>query len=356
MSRREVLTRLTQPDESHAGLWLDKFTRSIRGDDTDAKRTLVEEAVRVREPLDYKAFFERYEAALKSCEARPAQARCDGRLIIGLGNEAVLETSISLHRTYGVPLIPGSALKGLASSFAHRWLEGDGWRKAKDKTPPGAWHQELFGDTSISGVVTFFDALYVPGSGHNGQALWADVLTVHHQDYYNKFDPNNPEKQRPPADWDSPVPVPLISATGSFLIALAGPENWVSLAYDILEQALKLEGIGAKTSSGYGRLTLENPLRAEQKKAEAEKLKMSARATEALADIKMRASQAWMQFAAVPKKVGPLAQELIALEIGETEKREAAATILARIKSHPEAKTLKKQAWYARLAALAGEP
>ena len=33
-----------------------------------------------------------------------------GRLIVGLGGDNVLETGITLHHTYGVPIIPGSAM------------------------------------------------------------------------------------------------------------------------------------------------------------------------------------------------------------------------------------------------------
>jgi len=40
------------------------------------------------------------------------------RLVVGLGSESVLETAITLHRIYGFPVIPGSALKGLTRSWA----------------------------------------------------------------------------------------------------------------------------------------------------------------------------------------------------------------------------------------------
>jgi CRISPR-associated protein Cmr6 len=81
-------------------------------------------------------------------------------------------------------------------------------------------------------------------------------MTVHHQKYY--MDDNVP-----PADWDDPIPVPFISATGKYLIALAASDmeesnrkGWFSAIFDLLELALKEEGVGAKTSSGYGRMTL----------------------------------------------------------------------------------------------------
>jgi CRISPR-associated protein Cmr6 len=177
------------------------------------------------------------------------KATVKGRMIVGLGDESVLETSIALHHTYGVPYIPGSALKGLASSYAHQKL-GENWQKGSDA------HNILFGNTDKAGYITFFDALYVPDSGHHGQALYPDIITVHHQEYYNTG------KDNAPADWDSPTPVPFLSATGSYLLALAAPDlptdnEWVPRTFDILEHALKEMGIGAKTSSGYGRMEFE---------------------------------------------------------------------------------------------------
>jgi CRISPR type III-B/RAMP module RAMP protein Cmr6 len=44
--------------------------------------------------------------------------RTQSRLVVGLGADSVLETSITLHRVYGFPIIPGNALKGLARTWA----------------------------------------------------------------------------------------------------------------------------------------------------------------------------------------------------------------------------------------------
>lgn len=39
------------------------------------------------------------------------------RMVIGLGNESVYETSMILHHIYGIPYIPGSAIKGVVRSY-----------------------------------------------------------------------------------------------------------------------------------------------------------------------------------------------------------------------------------------------
>ena len=247
--RRDAVAHLKSCAAQHAGLWLDKYisgyTKPLSDDPPQAN--LVRETCGIPEPPGYEVFFRRWEQAVKGLDgAQTRYAQAVGRLAIGLGGESVLETSIALHRTYGVPYIPGSALKGLASAYAHQYLEDERWRKG------GEAHVVMFGDTKRAGYVTFFDALYVPGSGLDGRPLWPDVITVHHPKYYQ----GSGASLAPPADWDSPNPVPFLTATGTYLLALAGPRAWVDAAFGILETALRDMGIGAKTSSGYGRMAL----------------------------------------------------------------------------------------------------
>nr|MDQ3013918.1 type III-B CRISPR module RAMP protein Cmr6 [Acidobacteriota bacterium] len=88
---------------------------------------------------------------------------------------------------------------------------------------------------------------------------------VHHRDYY-QGKKDKQQKLLAPADWDDPNPVPLLSENGTYLVALAAPkldpqqqpDKWIAITADILKQALREEGIGAKTSSGYGRMELSD--------------------------------------------------------------------------------------------------
>jgi CRISPR type III-B/RAMP module RAMP protein Cmr6 len=178
----------------------------------------------------------------------------DSRLIVGLGSENVVETGLTLHHTYGVPVIPGSALKGLASHYAiTEWGPSD-----KDFARNGKIHNLLFGATEDSGVILFHDAWFVPGS--TDQPLVPDVMTPHHQEWN--------EGKSPPTDFDSPVPVPFLAVTGRFRIALSwvGPESdqaapWTRRALELLIAALEDWGVGGKTSSGYGRLLKPEKIR-----------------------------------------------------------------------------------------------
>jgi CRISPR-associated protein Cmr6 len=250
--RRVGLRDVYVQSDTHAGLWLDKY---LEDDNDGSKQKLVEQVTGVDMPEAYERFFDRWKNALAELGAVFHEAEVLGRMAVNLGSEAVLETSIALHRTYGVPYIPGSALKGLAAHYVLNYQEKDTWgRSAETKA-----FETLFGDSTSAGYVTFYDALYIPSSARNRKALWKDVITVHHPNYY--------QGNEPPADWDSPVPIPFISATGKFLIALSGPAEWVKATFEILELALEREGIGAKTSSGYGRMKLEDStLRGNEKK------------------------------------------------------------------------------------------
>ena len=252
-----MTTRRTQLDwikSEHAqtanpGLWLDKFLDKRNAEDKTSRTTLVKEAVEQAGNRDllglYEKFFNgRWKQSLADYGATQREFRVRGRMVVGLGAESVLEASISLHRTYGVPCIPGSALKGLARRFA---AKVESWSPVHSRVVFG---NEKNDDDATAGYLTFFDALYVPGSDTKGHGLHPDVMTVHHQDYYMKPDVA-------PADWDDPNPVSFLSATGKYLVALAGPIPWVEATFKLLQIALAEEGIGAKTSSGYGRMSME---------------------------------------------------------------------------------------------------
>ncbi len=245
----------------HAGLWLDKYIGSLerysastQANDTEQspQRQLVEEATSLPISDLYKAFYQRWSTDLSESGARVATFKAKSPLAIGLGNESVLETSIALHRTYGVPYLPGSALKGLTAAYA-RLMGGQEWQPGEEA------YQVVFGDTTSAGYITFLDALYKPDQEQAAEyALRIDVITVHHGNYYKG--PDAQKQIAPPADWDSPNPVSFLSARGRYLVALnADPEldnreRWLDVVLSLLTEALLVLGIGAKTSSGYGRM------------------------------------------------------------------------------------------------------
>ncbi len=277
-SRRCVLKDVKNIEGStHPGLWLDRYATYPAPERADQKAPEAWKAGFIQEICQlsntantdyYDAFFKRWKQSLKAVRAETRTGTVRTRMVVGLGSEGILETSIALHRTYGVPYIPGSALKGLLAAYIRKHATDPQWGvwvpkqqphgdQSKDKTmwQPDLLYTFFFGTTDQAGYLTFYDALYVPGSGFTGTPLHADVMTVHHSDYY--------VGGKTPADSDSPIPVPFLSATGTYLLAIGMPnvncateqqKVWINLAFDILAKALAEWGIGAKTSSGYGRL------------------------------------------------------------------------------------------------------
>lgn len=261
-ARRDMLKDVSCQQGTHPGLWLDRYLQHQTGDPRpdpadanvkkEAKATLVREVASIRVPDDYAKAFERWKALLEADgSVTLVEATAVGRVVVGLGAKGAAEIGIRLDPTWGVPVLPGSALKGLAATTAHRLLAEDSWHKDGEEDRPGESHRELFGTTDEQGLVHFLDALWVPVPGGSTHPLQADVMTSHHQDYYTTG-------RAPPADTDSPNPIAFLSATGRFLLAVqAADEAWREAALDILALGLAELGIGAKTNAGYGRLEVD---------------------------------------------------------------------------------------------------
>lgn len=365
MPRANIDHNLPPAHAQHAGLWFDKYMS--KPDKKESRGGHVADTAAIAEPQAYAAFYAGWQKALQEAGAETKVAKCLGRLIVGLGNESIIETSITLHRTYGVPYIPGSALKGLAASYARQRLGSD-WAAdspaykalfgyAPEKPESGRPAPEAETDMGAAGHVVFFDALYVPHSGLHKRALHADVMTVHHGDYYNKPDP------AAPADWDDPNPVPFLTvAKGEFLVALAGPPAWVTAAFKMLAYALAEYGVGAKTNAGYGRMTLEgfgalahlSTAQAGAGQAGAGQAAKAAPADpqQALVDDFIRRLEA-MPTARVAGEMNNFVQQWKALNVSPAEKKRAAAAIVQKVKDAGREKHSSEKAWYIEVKAAA---
>lgn len=163
----------------------------------------------------------------------------DWRLTVGLGRESVLETGFTTHRVYGLPVIPGSALKGLTAAYA---------KLVEEIAPQSEIYRLVFGSQESkdaeAGKVVFFDA--IPAQAPQ---IKLDVINPHYGEYYRG--------EKPPADYLSPVPVYFLTVEQTpFLFALAARDrsanDHLSTAAKWLKEALAEMGAGGKTTAGYG--------------------------------------------------------------------------------------------------------
>ncbi len=289
---RQALDGLRTPD--HVALAYDAW--GPVGDDgkvPDARRAQwLADLASINVAPDYVRSFERWKASFSATGDRLAELTLASRLLIGHGNASAVDVGLTVHHTWGVPVIPGSALKGLVAHYVDAtygptdaskkpWeQEGDElvragyqgvtWSRRRIERGPGAIYRALFGapdareDATMrdhgfeagaaAGLVTFHDALYVPGSTPGDKPFVADVLTSHqqgrpgHPAYYDSAG------QVFPNDYNSPIPVAFLTVRPKcrLLLALSGPGEWTELAAQLLTDALKNWGVGGKTAVGYG--------------------------------------------------------------------------------------------------------
>ena len=169
-------------------------------------------------------------------------AALQGRMMMGLSTGGALETGATTHHSYGLPMIPGSALKGVAQAYA------------RDIGLNPSVLNVLFGEDEDSaqgsdrqagaGYLIWHDAWWDPGQGQ-ARPFVDEVVTVHHQEYYANT-------QAEATDFDSPIPNQQMAVQGSFYFVVEGDPAWGSFALSVLKKALAHRGIGAKTAAGYG--------------------------------------------------------------------------------------------------------
>lgn len=266
---------LAREPPSHAGL---EYTRcaplAVLQEDAAARRRWLERLTRCTEPAGYAEAFRRWWASFQGPDTLCFIVRAESRILVGHGTSAATGVGLTLHHTWGVPVLPGSALKGLTAHYVQTVYgpeQGAGeperepfrgltWRESRPIQAPGEVFRRLFGAPDVDeseepgsqGEVVFHDALWIPGKG---ALLARDVLTVHQREYYAQVG------RSWPSDFDDPNPVSFLTvAPGNrFLVALEarGARALLERAGRYVEEALDSWGLGGKTAAGYGRLVRE---------------------------------------------------------------------------------------------------
>jgi CRISPR-associated protein Cmr6 len=191
------------------------------------------------------------------------------RLIIGLGATHPQETSMTLHHIYGIPYIPGSAIKGVTRHWAvlkfaeeKNKTENMEFEKAIEKVS-NALEEGKDLELEVE-KITFKDLIEILGTqGKQGKVIFFDAYPVEEIklkiDIMNPHYPEYSAGKEPPADWHSPMPIKFLSlenTTFRFYLATKVRDdfdkNLLNKARELLFEALSNFGIGAKTSLGYG--------------------------------------------------------------------------------------------------------
>ena len=242
----------------HPGLALHRYLKAHNDEPQDGKKdekrsvkSLFEAVEKSAASEAYKTAFDRWETAMNDAGVVPFSMELAGPMAIGLGTESPMEIGLTTHHTYGMPTIPGSALKGMCARAAREF--------EKAGTIDCEQYEAMFGKTDSAAYLTFWDAWYDPESV-NGLPFHRDVITVHHPDYYSSGGKKE-GKECWPTDFDDPVPIPflVVRPGAKFWFALSVPEEWrnnkkegCDFASKLLQYALCNLGVGGKTNAGYG--------------------------------------------------------------------------------------------------------
>lgn len=235
---RENLRPLMQNlSSAHAGLLIQRALPVWEDGEKPQKQALVTTIAAVKPDNVYNLAFKRWlKLTTKSDNFATTVATLNGRLFTGLPLGGTLETGVSTHHTYGMPLLAGSSIKGAVRSYAQSIgidakviavLFG-----SDDDTAPNA------------GYLTWHDAWWIPNTSIQTPFV-KEIVTVHHQQYYNGT-------KSVADDTESPTPTIQTAVQGSFYFAIEGVHAWVEYAKQLLENTLKEQGLGSKTASGYG--------------------------------------------------------------------------------------------------------
>jgi len=235
----------------------------------------------------------------------------DGRLAINLADSLVPNAGICLDRLFGLPYIPGSAVKGVCR---HAALEELGAASGVDRAKRFREFAAVFGSATNdfeparrSGgknkpagcLFPFLDlakpfdqkgaVAFLPAYPLNEARVVVDLTTVHYPLYYGGNKRRNiPAGQLSSLKEESPQPNPFpaveTGAQFAFCLVLNGIDvdpALLAAATRWLETALTVHGLGAKTAAGYGWFSIRHDLLAELEAEERREAEAAAAAAEA---------------------------------------------------------------------------
>jgi CRISPR type III-B/RAMP module RAMP protein Cmr6 len=235
-------------------------------------------------------------------------AQLEGRMAINLADSLIQNAGICLDRLFGLPFIPGSAIKGVCRHAALEELKpagADGQKNLFDvfRAVFGTADNDfangelrpfqhlLFGrGENQKGAIAFLPAYPV-----NEARVVMDLTNVHYPLYYGGDKRRNipaglPESLAEEKPQPNPFPAVESGAQFAFCLVLNGINNDSTLLESATrwpETALTVRGLGAKTASGYGWFSLRPDVL--QQLLDEERREAEAAATKAKSEAEARA-------------------------------------------------------------------
>ncbi|MCY4151808.1 MAG: type III-B CRISPR module RAMP protein Cmr6 [Aestuariivita sp.] len=256
----KTVTRLLNPEQfqykyQHPGLLLDKFSWSSQQENQKKWLNKVCSCIGDKDLLAN--LHKRRTEMFNELKGLQFHAKTLGSLTLHLSKANAHDNAgFSLHPTYGFAYLPATSLKGMTRAWAQEI-----WKSSQDQTNQEDAQNKIdmvFGTQSFAGRISFHDAWPLNWPGLN-----CDIVNCHHLEYYQS------SGKTPPSDDKEPVPVYFltIEPQTQFQFAVRDRKNASSDLLELVKgwicAALEQFGIGAKTASGYGRMSLSGKDREE---------------------------------------------------------------------------------------------
>lgn len=180
-------------------------------------------------------------------------------IVLGLGQQSVSEISMLIHPIYGVPFIPGQAFKGVARNYCIvEFFESDEQKAMSDNLFKTIFGREEIdqSNTEYKGAVVFHDAFIIDDKFK----LCKDIMNCHYPKYY--------QSGMKITDSGSPTPIKfnvIKNAVFHFAYSIRKKDRDNVKLFgekhepfkEMVINALKYYGLGAKTAVGYGKFSQE---------------------------------------------------------------------------------------------------